>query len=59
MVLTHEKFMQFSPKAITDTSNSTEVLISLAVDTLEDVHRLVDPAIRGAAGPSHEWTMDS
>lgn len=56
MLLTHEKFMQFSPKAITDTSTSTEVLISLAVETREEVHRLADAAIR--AGAKAEPLMD-
>lgn len=49
MLLTHEKFMQFSPKAITDTSKTTEVLISLVVDSKEEVHKLVDAAIRAGA----------
>ena len=49
MLLTHEKFMQFSPKAICDTSTTTEVLISLVVESKTDVHRLVDAAVRAGA----------
>lgn len=49
MLLTHEKFMQFSPKPIADASKTTEVLISLVVDSKEEVHRLADAAERAGA----------
>jgi predicted lactoylglutathione lyase len=49
MLLTHPKFMQFSPKAIADTSKTTEVLISLVVDSKAEVHALVDAAVRAGA----------
>lgn len=49
MLLTHEKFNQFTEKSITDTANSAEVLIALVVKSKEDVHRLVDAAIRAGA----------
>ena len=49
MLLTHEKFMQFSPKPIADASKTTEVLISLVVDSKEAVHQLVNAAARAGA----------
>lgn len=56
MLLTHEKFMQFSPKAICDTSKETEVLISLVVDSKAEVHRLVDAAVRAGANEPQPMT---
>ena len=49
MLLSHEKFRQFTDKAITDTATSTEVLIALALDSKEAVHTLVDAAVRAGA----------
>lgn len=50
MLLTHEKFNEFSHgKTIADTAKTQEVLISLAVDSKEDVHKLVDAAVKAGA----------
>lgn len=50
MLLTHEKFNEFAHgKKIADTAVAQEVLISLAVDSKEDVHRLVDAAVKAGA----------
>lgn len=35
MLLTHEKFREFTPKAISDAARETEVLTALAVDRRE------------------------
>jgi len=48
MLLTHDKFRQFTPKAIADAKTSTEVLICLSSDSREDVDATVAKA--GAAG---------
>jgi predicted lactoylglutathione lyase len=48
MLLTHEKFAQFTPKTITDAHTSSEVLIALSRDSKEAVNALFDKAI--AAG---------
>ncbi len=48
MLLTHDKFRQFTPKAIADASKSTEVLICLSSDSREDVDATIAKA--GAAG---------
>ena len=47
MLLTHEKFRQFTPKKIAD-RDSTEVLICISCDSREGVDAMVDRA--GAAG---------
>jgi predicted lactoylglutathione lyase len=50
MLLTHEKFNEFSHgKTIADTAKTQEVLISLAVDSKEEVHKLVDAAVKAGA----------
>lgn len=50
MLLTHEKFESFSHgKKVADTAKTQEVLISLSVDSKDDVHRLVDAAVKAGA----------
>jgi predicted lactoylglutathione lyase len=48
MLLTHEKFKQFTPRAIADAKTSSEVLIAISRDSREAVGELFDKAI--AAG---------
>jgi hypothetical protein len=48
MVLTHEKFSQFTPKKIADARATSEVLICLSAESREDVDAMVARA--GAAG---------
>jgi uncharacterized protein len=48
MLLTHEKFKEFTKKGIADASKSTEVLVTLTAESREKVNELVDKAI--AAG---------
>lgn len=50
MLLTHEKFRQFTPKAIADARAVSEVLIAISRDSREAVAELFDKAI--AAGGS-------
>ena len=45
MLGTHEKFRSFTPKAVCDTSQAVEVLISLSCDTRERVDELVAKAL--------------
>jgi uncharacterized protein len=42
MLLTHDKFRQFTPKAIADARKVSEVLIALSVDSRQGVDALVD-----------------
>jgi predicted lactoylglutathione lyase len=48
MLLTHEKFSQFTPKKIADARDTTEVLICISADSREGVDDVVGKA--GAAG---------
>ncbi|HEX2134635.1 MAG TPA: VOC family protein [Microvirga sp.] len=48
MLLTHDKFRQFTPKPIADARTSTEVLICVSADSREDVDAVIGRA--GTAG---------
>lgn len=48
MLLTHEKFAQFTPKPIADAHATSEVLIALSADSREGVDEIADNAL--AAG---------
>src|SRR3712207_1265508 len=50
MLLTHDKFRQFTPKAIADARSSTEVLICISADSRDAVDETVERA--GRAGGS-------
>lgn len=49
MLGTHQKFRSFTPKAVCDTSQAVEVLISLSCDTRERVDELVAKALANGA----------
>ena len=49
MLLTHEKFAQFTSKTIADAHTSSEVLIALSRDSKEAVIALFDKAIAAGA----------
>jgi len=57
MLLTHEKFRQFTPKPIVDASKATEVLTCLSRDSRADVDTLVDAAL-AAGGTETRDAMD-
>src|SRR5690606_37783007 len=46
MLLTHEKFSQFTTKKIADTRATTEVMLALSADTSAGVDELADKALR-------------
>ena len=48
MIMTHDKFRQFTPKAVADARTTSEVLICLSADSREDVDAIVEKA--AAAG---------
>ncbi|MBR1197029.1 lactoylglutathione lyase [Bradyrhizobium sp. AUGA SZCCT0240] len=50
MLLTHEKFMQFSPKKIADAKTSCEVLICVSADSRAEVDDVVGKAERAGGG---------
>ena len=57
MLLTHEKFASFSPKPITDTSASIEVLTGLSRDSRADVDTMVAAAV-AAGGSTYNAPQD-
>jgi predicted lactoylglutathione lyase len=54
MLLTHDKFSQFTPRAIADANSASEVLICLSADSRESVDAAVERAEAngGSADPS-------
>ena len=44
MIMTHEKFRQFSPKAIPNAHETAQVLLALSADSREAVDEMVDKA---------------
>jgi predicted lactoylglutathione lyase len=57
MLLTHEKFKQFTPKEICDSSKSTEVLVALSCESREKVDELVGGAV-AAGGTTYNEPQD-
>jgi len=49
MLLTHDKFKQFTPKEISDASKTTEVLNALSLQDKDQVNKMLEVAI-GAGG---------
>ena len=54
MLLTHDKFSQFTPRPIADANAGSEVLLCLSVDSRESVDTAVERAVAsgGTADPS-------
>jgi len=57
MLGTHAKFRTFTPKAVCDTSQAVEVLISLSCDSREQVDGLVAKAL-AAGGSTYDEPED-
>lgn len=57
MLLTEEKFREFTPKAISDAKRSTEVLIALSCESREQVYDLVRKAV-AAGGKTYSEPKD-
>lgn len=52
MLLTHDKYREFTDREIADATRTSEVLIALSVDTPEEMTRLCDTALaRGGKEP--------
>jgi uncharacterized protein len=54
MILTHDKFRQFTPRPIADPEASTQVLLCLSADSREQVDSFVERGVAagGAADPA-------
>jgi len=57
MLLTHARFRDFTPKAICDTSEAAEVLLTLTCESREEVDGLVAKAV-AAGGSSYDKPED-
>ena len=57
MLLTHDKFKTFTPKAICDASKSTEVLVCLSCESREHVNDMVHKAV-GSGGTTYNEPQD-
>jgi len=57
MLATHAKFREFTPKAVCDTNQAVEVLISLSCDSRERVDELVAKAL-AAGGSTYDKPED-
>jgi len=57
MLLTEEKFKMFTPKAICDATQSSEVLICLSCDSRVDVDTMVRKAV-AAGGSTYNEPQD-
>ena len=58
MLLTHDKYRQFTDKPIADTATTSAVLIALSVDTPEEMNRIADAAMKAGASepkPSQDY----
>ncbi|MDF4002914.1 hypothetical protein P3W33_05785 [Luteibacter sp. PPL552] len=57
MLLIHERFRAFTPKAVCDTSQAVEVLLSIGLDTREEVDAIVARAL-AAGGTTYDEPED-
>jgi uncharacterized protein len=59
MLLTHEKFRQFTPKKIADSRETTEVLICISAESRQDVDDMMERAGRAGGridpGPTQDY----
>lgn len=51
MLLTHDKFMQFSPRPIADTKAACATLLCLSVDSRQDVDAIATGVAAAGGGP--------
>jgi uncharacterized protein len=54
MLLTHERFMSFATKPIADLSNALSSLLSLQVDSVAQMHEMVNKAVAIGGKEPHE-----
>ena len=57
MLVTHEKFKIFTPKAISDATKSTEVIVALSAESREHVDETVRKAV-AAGGTTYNEPQD-
>jgi predicted lactoylglutathione lyase len=53
MIMTHEKFAGFATKPIADTKTNLAALLSLSVESVDEIHRIADGGLKaGGTEPS-------
>jgi uncharacterized protein len=53
MILTHEKFASFATKPIADTKTNLAALLSISVESIDEIHSIVDRGLKaGGIEPS-------
>ncbi len=56
MLLTHERFKDFTPKSIADATKTTEVLVALSCENREAVDEMVKTAIKNGGSALRDAT---
>ncbi len=54
MLLTHNKFNEFTDKEIADTNKTAQVLNALSVESKKEVNKLADKALKGGGSTAYE-----
>lgn len=54
MILTHEKFKQFTPKEISDATKTSEVLLALSFDSRDKVNEIADKALSAGGSVANQ-----
>ncbi len=54
MLLTHPKFKQFTPKAIADSFTTASVINSLSVDSIDEMNKMMEDAVKAGGKESNE-----
>lgn len=49
MIMTHDKFTEFTGKPVADARKTAQALIALSVDTVEEMARICDAALKAGA----------
>ena len=60
MLLTHDKYLQFTPRPIADAHQTSQVLLCITADSRDEVDSMVDKAVAagGVADPSPKDEYD-
>jgi uncharacterized protein len=58
MLITEERFKEFTTKAIADARTTTEVLVALSVESREEVDELVTTALAAGGAPAGDRLED-
>jgi predicted lactoylglutathione lyase len=54
MILTHEKFKQFTPKELADANKTSEVILALSFDSRDKVNEIADTALKSGGSVANQ-----